>query len=583
MPETVTPPPKPWRQWIDETLHDHIQRTVLLAAVAVSIVLVLLVANNMRDASRRLTEQAVSDLATQTLAISANLQESLRLADFTARKVRREWLEMGALQAHAQYVEDIPNFHGLILQVAVIGSDGWLQASSLPMRADPVYLGDRAHFRVHQQSRSDRVFISQRLMGRVSGQASVQFTRPILRSDGTFAGVVVLSLDADYLQRLVFDPLPVHEGLTLILDAGGRPILAQVHGGYLAPGAPLGADARFDPASFPGLQWLHAPVDDYPLSLAVGSAIGSTERSLQHIRYVGWTVAALLVAALMIYVRHITGLVRQRNELMRTLEDGRRQAVADSQTKSRFISSVSHELRTPLNGILGFAELVEMADSLPDARAHGRIIHQSAAHLSQLVNRILDLSKIEAGQMELRPQRVSVQALLEAVVDLHRLTAVHKGLLVQLRIDRSCPDEIVTDPTRLTQVFNNLLHNAVKFTHEGLVSCEVSREQGRWRFIVQDTGVGMDAQQLNLLFDRFNNVHADPQAEMLQGAGLGMTLVREIVTLMGGEVEVRSTKGQGTIVSFSLPDLPMPVALEMVPGPARRPAGTGHGPAAVWP
>lgn len=542
-----------WRLLSGDTFRDRLQLRLLLATGIAAIVLLLLIGRNTRDASDLLTGQARQLLTGQSQALVINLRESLNLADYTARQVRRDWLQNRSLRTHDDYVNDLPNFRPLILQIAVIGPDGWLRASSLPLGPEPVYLGDREHFKVHLDGAADRVFISQQLIGRVSGKASIQFTRPIRQPDGQFAGVVVLSLDADFLRQLVFDPVLTQGEPALLLDDRHRVVLAH-RGGVPTGSADLPQPPQTGEAT--PHNWHQSSIDGYPLRLAVGTSGEGTRQQLQRIRVFGWALAIVLLLGLLIYLRNVTGLVRQRNQLMQAQEASRIRAERASQMKSRFVSNVSHELRTPLNGVLGFAQLVEMADSLDEARRHARIIHTSAKHLHYLVNTILDLAKIEAGQLDVQPESVNLRNLVDPVFQLHRTMAEQKGLRAEVSYHEALPPAICTDPTRLTQILNNLLHNAVKFTPSGRILLQVFHDQGVWNFTVHDTGIGMDADQIAQLSQRFSNIHIEqPELRTQQGAGLGMALTQELVTLLRGRVQVISVKGRGTAVRVALPDL----------------------------
>jgi signal transduction histidine kinase len=557
------------RSTLSEALKDRIQQRILLAGTVIGILLILLITRNIRDTTQQIEGQAELELRSQSHALVINLRESLNLVDFTALNARREWQETGALRAHEAYVGNFPNFRDLILQLAIIGPNGYLKASSLPLAPLPVYLGDREHFKVHQQRQTDAIFISPLLTGRVSQQASIQFTRPILEADGSFGGVIVLSLNVDYLRQIVFERVLLKGQRAMLLSDTGQPRLTHVNGGPIAPEQLNLVDGRFDPRQDPDHSWYLSPVQDYPLQLAIGSASGATVQQLQHIRWFGWALAAIMLIALLAYLQHITRLVRQRNRLMAALDDSRRQAEAANTMKSRFVSSVSHELRTPLNGILGFAQLVDMSTSLAEAKESGQIIYKSAQHLNELVNTILDLSKIEAGQMELRLEQVSVHGLIEPAFALHRITAGQKNLQASLLIAPEVPATLTTDTTRFTQILNNLLNNAIKFTQSGSVRCIVNHLDGWWTITVEDTGIGMDAEQLSRLFDRFGNMHIDnPQAQAAQGAGLGMALTTELVTLLGGTLYVDSEKGRGTKVWLVLPDPPRPPGTK---GPGKGP------------
>lgn len=251
--------------------------------------------------------------------------------------------------------------------------------------------------------------------------------------------------------------------------------------------------------------------------------------------------------------------LRNKNEqLARALEAAR----SATEAKSRFLASVSHELRTPLNGIIGFSELMhdgklgavteEHKDALTD-------ILTSARHLLQLINDILDLSKVEAGRMEFRPEPSRIETLVYEVRDVVRPLAERKRL--NLLIDVPGDLTAVIDPSRFKQVLYNYLSNAVKFTPDsGRVEVRITREAGSsFRLEVEDTGIGISAAEVSQLFQEFQQLPNSRKAD--QGTGLGLALTRHIVEAQGGSVSVRSVPGRGSVFSAVLPlvSVPTPV------------------------
>uniref|UniRef100_Q01U27 histidine kinase n=1 Tax=Solibacter usitatus (strain Ellin6076) TaxID=234267 RepID=Q01U27_SOLUE len=243
--------------------------------------------------------------------------------------------------------------------------------------------------------------------------------------------------------------------------------------------------------------------------------------------------------------------LRSKNEqLARALEGARAATVA----KSRFLASVSHELRTPLNGIIGFSELLYDAKlghlSGEQIEVMGDIL-TSARHLLQLINDILDLSKVEAGRMEFRPERSRLQPLVFEVRDVIRPLAERKNLVLATEV----PEDLVAhlDPGRFRQVLYNYLSNAVKFTPAGgSVTVRIARERQLWfQLEVEDTGIGIAAEEIPRLFQEFSQLPNSRKAD--QGTGLGLALTRHIVEAQGGSVTVRSELGRGSVFSALLP------------------------------
>ena len=243
--------------------------------------------------------------------------------------------------------------------------------------------------------------------------------------------------------------------------------------------------------------------------------------------------------------------LRNKNEqLGRALEAARSATMA----KSRFLASVSHELRTPLNGIIGLSEILHDGKLGPIAEDQIDVlgdILSSARHLLQLINDVLDLSKVEAGHMEFHPERCGIESLALEVRDVIRPLAEKKGLHLALEVPPTLTANI--DPGRFKQVLYNYLSNAVKFTPAGgSVTLRIAPEGDKaFRLEVEDTGIGIGAHEVPRLFQEFAQLPNSRQAE--QGTGLGLALTRHIVEAQGGAVAVHSELGRGSVFSAILP------------------------------
>lgn len=250
----------------------------------------------------------------------------------------------------------------------------------------------------------------------------------------------------------------------------------------------------------------------------------------------------------------LASLIEDRN---RALEDARRSRAAAEQAntaKSRFLANMSHELRTPLNGILGMTELVLDSNLAPQQRERLTLVRGSSESLLALLNDILDLSKVEAGRIELRPTEFSLRSCLQDIISFMGPQAEHKGLELTCRLDPAVPDQLLADRGRLRQVLMNLLGNAVKFTHEGCIRLEVDAKPQHddrvlLKFCVGDTGIGIAPDVQQRLFAPFeqgidNNRYG--------GTGLGLSIVRQLVSLMGGTVWLESEPGRGSRFHFTI-------------------------------
>jgi signal transduction histidine kinase len=239
-----------------------------------------------------------------------------------------------------------------------------------------------------------------------------------------------------------------------------------------------------------------------------------------------------------------------------------RQLDAANRHKSEFLANMSHELRTPLNAIIGFSEVLQerMFGDLNAKQAEyiGDII-ASGRHLLALINDILDLSKVEAGHMELQLTRFSLPATIENTLTLIRERAARQGIAVAVEVEDGL-GEVVADERKIKQVLLNLLSNAVKFTPEGgRVGVRAALSDGMVELSVRDSGIGIAPEDRETIFEEFRQVGAD-EARKREGTGLGLALARRFVELHGGKIWVESEIGRGSIFIFTLPVRPWPTS-----------------------
>jgi len=268
--------------------------------------------------------------------------------------------------------------------------------------------------------------------------------------------------------------------------------------------------------------------------------------------------------------------VTERKRVEEELKQAKAAAESASRTKSDFLASMSHEIRTPMNAIMGIADLLAKTPLSLEQDKYVQIFRRAGDNLLNLINDILDLSKVEASQLELEQTGFSLVDLLEKVTEMVALRAHEKGLSLLFEIAPDVPTDLVGDPTRLRQVLLNLIGNAIKFTESGEVSLRVTRETDfsvptALRFTISDTGIGIPGEKLDRVFERFRQADSST-TRRFGGSGLGLTISKRLVELMGGRIWVESAVEKGSVFSLAVP-------FEDWTGATRRvaaPVGTGR-------
>jgi PAS domain S-box-containing protein len=250
--------------------------------------------------------------------------------------------------------------------------------------------------------------------------------------------------------------------------------------------------------------------------------------------------------------------VTERKRVELELKQAKAVAESASRTKSDFLASMSHEIRTPMNAIMGIADLLAKTTLSAEQDKYVQIFRRAGDNLLNLINDILDLSKVEASQLELEQTGFSLTDLLDKVMEMVALRAQEKGLTLVCEVDPTVVNtDLVGDPTRLRQVLLNLLGNAIKFTESGEVALRIKHDDDAsvptaLRFAISDTGIGIPAHKLNRVFERFTQADTST-TRRFGGSGLGLTISKRLVELMGGHIWVESQVEVGSIFSFAVP------------------------------
>jgi signal transduction histidine kinase/CheY-like chemotaxis protein len=228
------------------------------------------------------------------------------------------------------------------------------------------------------------------------------------------------------------------------------------------------------------------------------------------------------------------------------LQYAKETAEAANRAKSRYVVGLTHELRTPLNAVLGYAQLLERDENIPDTKRSAiKVIKRSADHLSGLIDGLLDISKIETGRLQVYSNEINIRDFLDQVTGMMRPQAEAKGLIFEVSIDPKLPQYVRTDEKRLRQILVNLLSNAIKYTIEGSVLLDLAYRGQVATLTVSDTGPGIAAADRQVIFEPFQRGTGE-QAKLAPGLGLGLTITRLLTQTLGGEITVESEEGRGT-------------------------------------
>lgn len=558
---------------VEESAQASAQRlngVVLLVALLVFMLITLwsvVIYQRQRDVAQ-VEAQAKTELSNLARAFAEHTIKMVQGADQAIRFVRRELRSRGAQLKLSEYIDNGDVIGDDYRQLAVIGADGFLIDSSLPFKRTD--LSDREHFRVHQQGAADRLFISKPVLGRVSQRWSLQLTRRIDQADGRFGGVVVVSLAPEQLTRFYDDVDLGPQGMIALVGVDGVVRVRQA-GASTAVSQDVSRSDAFTTARVQkvGTLWsvsavdgqdrLYAfrAIDDLGLVVMVGRGRADILRGVDRLGQLYIALATLVSLALFGFTAALLRRTKRQAVLVEALRQSNLRANEASAMKSRFLASVSHELRTPLNGILGYAELVLDSGPSAEVQEYAQTIQASGQHLHRLVNTILDLAKIESGQLMPNFTEVDLNQLLEEACELQRASAESRSLSLELSAGRL--PRLRTDRSLLLQALGHLIDNAVKFTDHGGVRVQASSDEDGVTIVVSDSGVGIEAGQLDAVFTRFHSLSQE-FTHPRQGAGLGLPLAKEIAELIGARLEITSRLGQGTEVSLRLPRRPVEAA-----------------------
>jgi signal transduction histidine kinase len=544
-----------------------------------------------------------SDAANLALAFDDELTHSLdtiaKTMDAVANRMRAKGSDMNIYA----WSREIPIKTGPIVEAGIVTPNGMLVSSTATPNMKPIDMSDREHVRIGLNGKYKGLFIGPPVLGRVGGQMVIPITKRVETEDGRFVGVLDFIVLPERLTALHKSIDLGDDGVIALIGTDDiiRTRFTKKHPdgldgiGDTIPHSPdrdrvletdHGSGSYIQPNTVDHVTRLisYRRIADYPLIVAVG--LGYDE-GLASWRVQAETLSALaaavtlLLGGLALYLMREIGL-RETSDL--ELVDEHRRLLAanieladehirlqtanaeliESQTraedanraKSHFLANMSHELRTPLNAILGFSQIIKDEVMGPVGKPvyadYAKDIHGAGDHLLKLINRVLDMAKIEAGKIELSDDVLDPAEIVRASMMEVRGQAADKGLALTVDIPPGTPF-IRGDELRLSEVLINLLSNAVKFTEAGHIRVSAAFDETRgFSFTVADTGIGMSPSEIKEALEPFGQVD-NAFTRKHQGTGLGLPLAQRLIELHGGRLAIESVKGSGTTIRVYLP------------------------------
>ncbi len=531
----------------------------------------------------RTMDSALQDLSNLTRVAQEHALRTFRSADQALHFVKARYEEQGmALDLKAMVKQGVIDAD-IFTQVGVIDAKGIYALSNLPMTPG-LDLSDREHFKAHLTAGSDELFISKALLGRASKKWSIQMTRRISASDGGFGGVAVVSIDPYYFTRFFGDlNLGSHGAATMFgLDGEVRArrsgrneefaikLLSDETLAAIARGEDSGTFIKV--SSIDGIERMHFYRRIQPYQIGIMAGLATEEVMLDHRRVrTGLFFQASLVTLLILALgcafswhqrrmwQEMIARIRVKQELATlnlqlTLQAQR--ADAANLAKSAFLANMSHELRTPMNAVIGIAYLLQKMQLPGDANELVRKIGVAGHALLAIINDVLDLSKIEAERIEIEQLPFNLGDVLDDLSSIMSFNAQEKQIALRIMAPPPGINCLNGDALHLKQVLLNLVGNGIKFTERGHVHLDIavlaeSSEHVTLRFCVSDSGIGIAPDRQEAVFESFLQEDSST-TRRFGGSGLGLTISRRLVALMGGEMGVASVVGSGSEFWFTL-------------------------------
>jgi signal transduction histidine kinase len=584
------------------------KRRIVAFSAAIMIAICALVAEAVINERNAALNRARIENANLSAGFEEQIRGTLNAVSNESDALKRRIEAAGAAFNLDEWKSGVPDLMPPAMHIVIADAEGKVTASTVDRGFTAVYLTDRDFFEAHRDNANLGLYIGQPVFGKLSRRMIIPAARRLETKDGRFAGVVSFSLAPELLTTL-HQKVSLGEAGSLVLFRSDGVRLARYtaakgfdtssspnpdESAQVLAGAKVAASGEYSGQSFTdGVARLYhwRKVTGYPVIVMVGLGEGEilAAANRQAKIVVGLGIAALCLPLIMMIIlnREISSrvanaialdeesekvrkehaallsiseeLAQERIKLRKTnveLVRAKRRAEEANHAKSAFLANMSHELRTPLNAILGFSEIIRdklLGRDVDRYASYAADIHRSGSHLLSIVNDILDVTRIEAGKLELREERIRVSAVL------NRCVAAVENQASSGRVYLTSPVQdlgvsIQCDRHKLKQILINLLSNAIKFTPAGGrvgITAEAEPEGGL-SIAIQDTGIGMTSEEIRQALELFRQVD-NSLSRRFEGAGLGLPLAVRLTELHGGALHIESKPGKGTTVTVRFP------------------------------
>jgi signal transduction histidine kinase/DNA-binding response OmpR family regulator len=566
--------------------HHRTANTAVIVATSIAIVSSLLMGTFFHNQSEynRNIETVYGNLSSYAKIVAAHTANSLNIADHLLLFLKYSYEKYGNVDDVLKFMNKDVLSKQHFNQIGIVDEHGTYLTSNLEHH-EKVDLSDREHFLVHKNRHDDTLFISKPVVGRATGKLSIQLSRRLDKPDGSFGGVVVISVNP-YLFSNLYEKIQLGEqGIVNIVGLDGI-VRARRNMDNYSAGQDISTARLFtylkehDGFSYRTTSLIdgtdrffaYRRLEGYPLVVLVGqsSAEALAEyrwNSRMHYVFAG-AVSLLTVVSTLLFLH----LLRKQRLMLDRVVVSQKLAEEANRFKTDFLAKVTHEIRTPLHAVKGMTDYLLHTPLADDQRDCLDTVKVSADHLLGMVNDLLDIARIEAGQLRVDAVPFDLRELLASVGRIMEPLARDKAIGFHLGWrDGAAGAVVLGDPGRLRQVILNLAGNAIKFTRAGEVRLVARLEPAaapdrvRLEVRVEDTGPGIPACALETIFQPFSQADGTI-AGRYGGTGLGLAICRQLLGLMGGALAVESTVGVGSVFRITL-DLPRgdPAAMASLP------------------